>query len=83
MARGRLYIFNKTLSGCENGGELEYNSQNNTVNLLTNKSDKCYVYFDKYNGVWIDNVIATNITGSSITIDISATSENGSIIIIK
>ena len=73
------YIFNKTLSGCENGGELEYNSQNNTVNLLTNKSDKCYVYFDKYNGVWIDNVIATNITGSSITIDISATSENGSI----
>ena len=73
------YIFNKNLSGCENGGELEYNSQNNTVNLLTNKSDKCYVYFDKYNGVWIDNVIATNITGSSITIDISATSENGSI----
>ena len=69
------YIFNKTLSGCENGGELEYNSQNNTVNLLTNKSDN----FDKYNGVWIDNVIATNITGSSITIDISATSENGSI----
>ena len=73
------YIFNKNLSGCENGGELEYNSQNNTVNLLTNKSDKCYVYFDKYNGVWIDNVVATNITGSSITIDISATSENGSI----
>ena len=73
------YIFNKNLSGCENGGELEYNSQNNTVNLLTNKSDKCYVYFDKYDGVWINNVVATNITGSSITIDISATSENGSI----
>ena len=27
------YIFNENLSGCENGGELEYNSQNNTVNL--------------------------------------------------
>ena len=26
------YIFNEKLSGCENGGELEYNSQNNTVN---------------------------------------------------
>ena len=73
------YIFNDTLSGCENGGELEYNSQNNTVNLLSNKSDKCYVYFDKYNGVWIDNVVATNITGSSITLDVSATSENGNI----
>ena len=73
------YIFNSTLSGCENGGELEYNSGNNTVNLLSNSSDRCYVYFDKYDGVWIDNVVATNVTGSSITLDVSATSENGSI----
>ena len=40
------YIFNDTLSGCENGGELEYNSENNTVNLLSHSSDQCYVYFD-------------------------------------
>ena len=73
------YIFNNNLSGCENGGELEYNSINNTVNLLSNKSDNCYVYFDKYDGVWIDNVSVTNVTGSSVTLDISATSENGSI----
>ncbi len=73
------YIFNNTLSGCENGGELEYNSINNTVNLLSNKSDNCYVYFDKYDGVWIDNVSVTNVTGSSVTLDVSATSENGSI----
>ncbi len=73
------YIFNDTLSGCENGGELDYNSQNNTVNLLSNSSDRCYVYFDKYDGVWIDNIDVTNITGSSITLNVSATSENGSI----
>ena len=73
------YIFNENLSGCENGGELEYNSINNTVNLLSNKSDNCYVYFDKYDGVWIDNISVTNVTGSSVTLDISATSENGSI----
>ena len=73
------YIFNENLSGCENGGELEYNSENNTVNLLSNSSDRCYVYFDKYDGVWIDNVVATNVTGSSITLDVSATSENGNI----
>ena len=73
------YIFNENLSGCENGGELEYNSINKTVNLLSNKSDNCYVYFDKYDGVWIDNVSVTNVTGSSITLDISVTSENGSI----
>ena len=73
------YIFNENLSGCENGGELEYNSINNTVNLLSNKSDNCYVYFDKYDGVWIDNVSVTNVTGSSVTLSVSATSENGSI----
>ena len=73
------YIFNDTLSGCENGGELEYNSENNTVNLLSNKSDRCYVYFDKYDGVWIDNVSITNVTGSSVTLSVSATSENGNI----
>ena len=73
------YIFNENLSGCENGGELEYNSINKTVNLLSNSSDNCYVYFDKYDGVWIDNVSVTNVTGSSVTLDISATSENGSI----
>ena len=73
------YIFNENISGCENGGELEYNSQNNTVNLLSNSSDRCYVYFDKYDGVWIDNVSITNVTGSSVTLDVSATSENGSI----
>ena len=73
------YIFNENLSGCENGGELEYNSENNTVNLLSNSSDRCYVYFDKYDGVWIDNVSITNVTGSSVTLDVSATSENGSI----
>ena len=73
------YIFNDVLSGCEKGGELEYNSQNNTVNLLSNKSDQCYVFFDKYDGVWIGNVVVTNVTGSSVTLDVSATSENGNI----
>ena len=73
------YIFNENLSGCENGGELEYNSENNTVNLLSNSSDQCYVYFDKYDGVWIDNVSVTNVTGSSVILDVSATSENGNI----
>ena len=37
------------------------------------------MYFDKYDGVWIDNVSITNVTGSSVTLDVSVTSENGSI----
>ena len=43
------YTFNETLSRCENGGKLMYNSETNRIVLQTNSSDKCYVYFDIYN----------------------------------
>ena len=46
---GDGYIFNKELSSCQNGGELDYDSENNKVILYSNKSDGCYVYFDLYN----------------------------------
>ena len=42
------YIFNETLSRCENGGTLTWNSETNKVVMQTNSSDKCYVYFDVY-----------------------------------
>ncbi len=38
------YIFNEELSGCENGGQLSFDGEK--VKVTTNKSDKCYVYFD-------------------------------------
>lgn len=41
------YIFNSELSKCQNGGELSWNEELGTVNLITNTSDSCYVYFDK------------------------------------
>ena len=40
------YIFNERLSGCENGGTLSWNSETNRVIMMSNSSDKCYVYFD-------------------------------------
>lgn len=40
------YIFNETLSKCENGGKLTWDDQNKKVLLQTNTSDKCYIYFD-------------------------------------
>ena len=40
------YAFNSELSRCENGGELRWNREEGIVNLLSNKSDACYVYFD-------------------------------------
>ena len=53
------YAFNSELSRCENGGELRWDRENGIVELLSNKSDACYVYFDLYNVVQISNVEAT------------------------
>ena len=41
------YIFNKTLSKCENGGTLSWDDTNKKVMFEGNNVDKCYVYFDK------------------------------------
>ena len=68
------YIFNERLSGCENGGTLSWNSETNRVIMMSNTSDRCYVYFDKYSSVQITNVVASNITSNSITVNVSATS---------
>ena len=40
------YTFNATLSKCENGGELGWDSTYNRVTMTGNMADKCYVYFD-------------------------------------
>ena len=40
------YVFNESLSNCENGGKLTWNEDKGTVTVKTNKSDRCYVYFD-------------------------------------
>ena len=43
---GDGYIYNETLSKCENGGELTWHEDTRTVSLKTSGSDKCYLYFD-------------------------------------
>ena len=42
------YMFNETLSKCENGGELGWDSEKGVVTMTGNMSDKCYIYFDIY-----------------------------------
>ena len=42
------YVFNANLSKCENGSELSWDNENKKVLMSGNKSDKCYVYFDKF-----------------------------------
>ena len=43
---GDGYVFNVNLSSCENGGELSWNEELGAVNLKTNNTERCYVYFD-------------------------------------
>ena len=43
---GSGYMYNETLSSCENGSTLIWNNETNTVTLKANISDKCYLYFD-------------------------------------
>ena len=64
------YAFNSEMSRCENGGELRWDRENGIVELLSNKSDACYVYFDLYNVVQISNVESTK-TYNSITVTVT------------
>ncbi|MBD8922407.1 hypothetical protein EGR52_03160 [bacterium] len=41
------YVFNESLSKCEKGSSLSWDSTEKTVVMTGNLSDKCYVYFDK------------------------------------
>ncbi len=66
------YIFNNVLSECENGDELIWNDELKTITLKTNKSDKCYVYFDKYINPVVNNVTVADASTSSISISVSA-----------
>ena len=72
------YVFNPTLSKCENGSELSWDDTNKSVVMTGNVSDKCYVYFDKYNPIAINNNSITS-NGNSITITIDATAGTGTI----
>ena len=73
------YIFNETLSKCENGGTVTWNSETNRVVMQTSSSDKCYVYFDVYIIPVVNTVTVTNITSDSITVNVAASGGSNSI----
>ena len=51
------YVFNESLSRCENGGTLSWDDDAKKVIMKSNSSDKCYVYFDKYNPTFAEYII--------------------------
>ncbi len=72
------YVFNEQMSKCEQGSILRWDDANKKVIMEGNVSDKCYVFFDKYNPIKINSYSITP-NGNKITISISATSETGTI----
>ena len=72
------YVFNNELSKCEQGSILRWDDANKKVVMEGNVSDKCYVFFDKYNPIKINSYSITP-NGNKITISISATSGTGTI----
>ena len=72
------YIFNEEMSKCEQGSKLKWDDNNQKVIMEGNVSDKCYVFFDKYNPIKINSYSITP-NGNKITISISATSGTGTI----
>ena len=72
------YMFNEEMSKCEQGSKLSWDDTNKKVIMEGNVSDKCYVFFDKYNPIRINSYTITP-NGNKITISISATSGTGTI----
>ena len=74
------YMFNETLSKCENGGILGWDSEKGVVTMTGNMSDKCYVYFDKYTAIKINSY---TIEANSNNINITINASNGTSTIAK
>ena len=72
------YMFNVEMSKCEQGSKLSWDDTNKKVVMEGNSSDKCYVFFDKYSPITINNYSITS-SGNKITITIDATSGTGTI----
>ena len=67
------YIIDEEKSGCENGGELTWNDESKKVQLLSPKSDRCYLYFKAYVIPQINSVEVSGITNTSVTVTANVT----------
>ena len=61
------YVFNASLSRCENGGTLSWDDEAKKVVMKSNVSDKCYVYFDIYVEPTIGQKICNNSGANSLS----------------
>lgn len=66
------YVFNESLSKCENGSSLSWNNETKKIVMKANTSDRCYIYFDVYLKATINDVTYAS-TSSSLTATVNAT----------
>ena len=57
------YVFNESLSKCENGSAVSWNNINKKVIIKGAISDKCYIYFDKET-ILLSNYIKSQYIGT-------------------
>ena len=73
------YTFNETLSKCENGSKIYWDSNTNRVMMEATTADKCYVYFNVVVYMNIDD-ISISSTHNRITVNVSDISTNTEIL---
>lgn len=56
------YVFNSELSKCENGSAITWDEETNALSFSGNKSEKCYIYFDKV--LTLTSYIISQYTGT-------------------
>ena len=68
------YILNETLTKCMYGSKINFDKTNRKINIESTTSDKCYVYFDRYNNPVVNSI---SLTENTTTIDVSVNASNG------
>ena len=72
------YMFNEEMSKCERGSTLKWDDTNKKIVMEGNSSDKCYVFFDKYNPAVI-NKISILVSSNKMTINVDISSGTAAI----
>ena len=63
-----FYKYNSSKSHCMKGGSISFNNVNHYLTVSSNKTDYCYVYFNKYSNTAYNRILNDNGGSSAITL---------------
>ena len=73
------YVFNEERSYCENGGSITWDDNERIASLETRYAEKCFVYFDRYKNVVINNITITMTAPQAFEVSVDANAGTSSI----